>query len=111
MDVMRDALAAAAKRARGPLTQHELGERTGRTQSQVSEVERGAVEMTVLRLVEIERASGREPGWILRQIGYLNDLDEMAGRLAADPALDDTGRVAVLATYNALVLHAAGEGS
>ena len=77
------------------MTQAELANALGVNQATVSELSRDVVPLSLDRMARIEQACGRPPGFILRQAGYLGELDLEAAILTA-PELDDAGRRAVL---------------
>jgi transcriptional regulator with XRE-family HTH domain len=74
----------------------------GVAQSSVSDFERGERMPSLEQMEAIEQAAGRPAGFILRLAGYLPEPDT-GWSIDTDPALDDGGRRALRASYDALV--------
>lgn len=83
----------------GRATQDEVAERTGIGQSTLSSYEKGLSVPAALRLWDIERACGREPGWIVVNAGLVANIKTVPDAIAMDPALDDDGRSSLLRAY------------
>jgi transcriptional regulator with XRE-family HTH domain len=64
----------AAARRRAKLTQIELAEKLGRTQTFVSEIERGQRRVDVLELLVLAKALGADP------LGLFGEIARSAGR-------------------------------
>lgn len=98
------ALGRAVRLARGDeMSQPELAMRTGIDQPTLSKLERG-VRLTVLNIWEmltIERATGRPPGWILRQAGIIAPSTSVADAVRSDPDLTTEARRILLAAHRA----------
>lgn len=83
----------------GRATQDELAERTGIGQSTLSVYEQGKSVPTVLALWEIERACGRESGWIVVNAGLVAEIKTVPDAIAMDPDLDDVERRVLADAY------------
>jgi transcriptional regulator with XRE-family HTH domain len=89
--------------ARGDMTQTELSAATGIDQPTISKLEKGMRKspLTVWEMRAIEQATGRPPGFILTEVGYLHRRHGARQAIAAEPNLTVEGRRLVLATLDA----------
>lgn len=97
---LRDTVKAAG------ITQSELAEAMGVDQTTVSTWVRGMRRIPLDALPELEETMGVTVGTLLRKAGYVSYGGDVVSAVAADPALNDSGRQAVIAVYEALVLSA-----
>lgn len=97
------AIGRAIMAARDSMSQSELSRLTGIDQPTISKLERGArpQPLTVWEMAQIERCTGRPPGFLLREAGYLPRTLTARQALQAEPGLDATARVVLAAGLDA----------
>jgi transcriptional regulator with XRE-family HTH domain len=93
----------AAMSILGTGAQSEVARRTGITQPEISKIARGQrpTTLNLWEMIEIERATGRPHGFILREMKYLPEITSARDAIMSSPDLDATGRAIVLAAYDA----------
>lgn len=89
----RQRLGAAIRRARGPITQQELGDRIGEAQTTLSRWETGEVELEIGQAARIEDALRLPHGWIARAAGLVDTQG------LAEETPDDFIRMGYFDTY------------
>lgn len=99
----------AVASTRGKMTQVELGEKLGIGQGELSKIERGKQSLPVDRMIAIEMACQRPPGFLLRAAGYLNAEVSLTEVILTTPELPDEVRPFVLGGIAAA--QAAAKGS
>lgn len=101
------ALGQMIKKARGLLSQEDLGKKLGGLpQTTLSRWEQGKVELTVEQIRDIERACNARPGTLLMGAGYVEagfTSDYAEEVLRADPAIHPAVRDDVIAMYEGFV--------
>jgi len=100
--VTRDGLAGAVRKARqaANLKQEELADLMGTSTTTVSDIETGKRELTVERLYEVAKHTGRSPWELLADAGAVEP--SARDRLAAAADLDAEGRETMLRVYDSL---------
>lgn len=88
------------------MSQAQLAERMGTDQGTVSNLERGRP-WTVAEMIAAEQALELAPGYLLRAVGYLPDLDTRAS-IAADPSISPAHRDVLLGGWDAAVAERSG---
>lgn len=93
----------AVTAARGDMTQMDLARATGIDQPTISKLEKGMRRspLTLWEMRAIEQATGRPPGFILTEMGYLHRRNTARQAIAAEPGLSVEGRRLVVATLDA----------
>ena len=83
--------------------QSEVARRTGISQPEVSKLARGArpTPLNVWEMRAIEVATGRPPGFILQEMGYLPRERSAREAIMADPNLDEASRKMLVGAYDA----------
>lgn len=80
---------------------------TGLPQTTVSRWERGAIELTLEQVLDIESAFGLTPGTLARAAGYVMPLNDEAisveQAIAFDTRLTDDAKVGALSSYKSYV--------